>query len=449
MDSYDIIVVGAGPAGLALAHYASRANKKILILEKENTLGGCHRVNRTSGMFSEHGPRVYSSNYHNFKDILKNIGSSFDDMFTPYNFSLSTIGGYSVSKMKVKEIMLFSVEYLKLLLFPSHGKDTTVLQFCIENNFSVETIEYLDAVCRLTDGATADKYTLFQLLNTIDQHAFYNFYQPKVPTDIGLFKLWGDYLKNRNVTIKLNQDVKLNIKNGKVLNINDQYNAKDYILAVPPESLVRLLGASNIPDSFGKNLKQYAKDTEYIDYKSITFHFNRKIDIPKVWGIPKNDWGVGFIITTDYTDLNEKESQTLISAVITKTDTKSKLTGKTSKESSRMELVLETWRQLQLNLPKPFKAIIYPIQEEAYVANIHSSKYTIPFQSKDITNLYSLGTHNKKSFYNFTSLESAVTNSKFLSNKLYGTRRSKDRLVSLSFVIKCILALLVIYYVIQ
>ena len=36
---YDIIIVGCGPAGLTAAIYALRANKKILILEKDN-IGG-------------------------------------------------------------------------------------------------------------------------------------------------------------------------------------------------------------------------------------------------------------------------------------------------------------------------------------------------------------------------------------------------------------------------
>ena len=33
---YDIIVIGAGPAGLTAALYALRADKTVLILEKEN-----------------------------------------------------------------------------------------------------------------------------------------------------------------------------------------------------------------------------------------------------------------------------------------------------------------------------------------------------------------------------------------------------------------------------
>ena len=36
---YDVIVIGAGPAGMTSAIYLARANKKVLVLEKE-TIGG-------------------------------------------------------------------------------------------------------------------------------------------------------------------------------------------------------------------------------------------------------------------------------------------------------------------------------------------------------------------------------------------------------------------------
>ena len=36
---YDIIIIGCGPAGLKASIYALRANKKVLLLEKEN-IGG-------------------------------------------------------------------------------------------------------------------------------------------------------------------------------------------------------------------------------------------------------------------------------------------------------------------------------------------------------------------------------------------------------------------------
>ena len=34
-DMYDIVIIGAGPAGLTAAIYASRAMKSVLIVEKE------------------------------------------------------------------------------------------------------------------------------------------------------------------------------------------------------------------------------------------------------------------------------------------------------------------------------------------------------------------------------------------------------------------------------
>ena len=40
MDTqYDVIIVGAGPAGLTAGIYASRANMKVLLLEQESPGG--------------------------------------------------------------------------------------------------------------------------------------------------------------------------------------------------------------------------------------------------------------------------------------------------------------------------------------------------------------------------------------------------------------------------
>ena len=37
---YDSIIIGAGPAGLTAAYELSKTNKKVLILEKKNQVGG-------------------------------------------------------------------------------------------------------------------------------------------------------------------------------------------------------------------------------------------------------------------------------------------------------------------------------------------------------------------------------------------------------------------------
>ena len=37
---YDAIIIGAGPAGLSAAYELSKSDKKIIILEKKNRVGG-------------------------------------------------------------------------------------------------------------------------------------------------------------------------------------------------------------------------------------------------------------------------------------------------------------------------------------------------------------------------------------------------------------------------
>ena len=70
--NYDYIIIGAGPSGLSLAHILPD-NKKILIIERNSSIGGCHRVDRVQGLFTEHGPRIYSYAYVNFNKLLKEI----------------------------------------------------------------------------------------------------------------------------------------------------------------------------------------------------------------------------------------------------------------------------------------------------------------------------------------------------------------------------------------
>ena len=44
-EKYDVVIIGAGPAGIAAAIYTSRANLKVAIIEKEMPGG---QVNKTS-----------------------------------------------------------------------------------------------------------------------------------------------------------------------------------------------------------------------------------------------------------------------------------------------------------------------------------------------------------------------------------------------------------------
>ena len=189
-------------------------------------------------------------------------------------------------------------------------------------------------------------------------------------------------------------------------------------------------------NAFGNNnlLKKWAIDTNYLDYISISFHWDSTLILPKVYGFPSSDWGVGFVVMSDYMKFKESNSATVISVMATILDKKSAKLNKTANECyDKQEVIDEIFRQLNESfsgaLEPPTVAIMTPnifydmkkkkwdSYDTAYIAAINTNP--IPFYSTKYDKLYTLGTHNGKSVYKFTSMESAVTNAIALSHEIY------------------------------
>ena len=62
-----IIIIGAGISGLTIAHKLMNTNNRVIIVEKNDEIGGLVTTYRTkkNGYPIEHSPRVFLENYHN------------------------------------------------------------------------------------------------------------------------------------------------------------------------------------------------------------------------------------------------------------------------------------------------------------------------------------------------------------------------------------------------
>lgn len=437
---YDVIIIGAGPAGLALAQCLSKTYDKILIVDREKEIGGCHRVLRVEdNIFTEHSPRVYSSIYKSFKFLLTDMNSDFDELFTPYKFTISEIGsGIIFSTFSVVEFVKFGIQYMRLLVNDNHGKDISIGKYMSDNNFSEETKQLVDRLTRLTDGAGADVYTLNQFLQLFNQQFFYRLYQPKLPNDEGLFKVWRNFLSSKNVSFMLDTSVKsINldkntglVKSITVDNKTEEIFGDKIVLATPPKSFMPILASSDseIQNSFMDfdKLKTFSSQTEYMTYISLTFHWDKKIDLPRVYGFPKSKWGLTYIVLSDYMTFAEKVSKTVITCTITYTDVLSKNINKTANQCTKDEILLEAFNQLKESYPnieKPTLSVLSPLMsynsktlkwECADSAFITTTNGYLPCTGT-IKNLYNVGTQNGKCKYAFTSIETAVANSMYLA----------------------------------
>ena len=413
------IIVGAGPAGLTLAWVLRE--KKPIVLEKSGQIGGCHSVRRKNGLFSEHGPRVYSSTYVTTAKLLSQMGISFDKIFTPYKFEVGSIGGKTISSLKTWEVFQLAISYALSAVYPQYYKSFSMRDYC--KDFSASTVEYFDRLCRLTDGAGIENYSVYKFLQIINQNFGYQFYQPRRPNDEGLFKEWGVALESAGVEIVLNAEVSnLLVENDSIVGVeaivsgnNLSYKSDTVILAVPPKAIGNLCSDYFTPGS-GRKLQDWIKDNSYIDYCNVTFQWNTKLNMESVWGFPSTEWGIASVVLSDYFGGN-----TLISVGITNVD--SKVNGVTARTASDEELIGETFRQLREiypELPKYDSAVIGSrIGEDSAYIQSSSDPSNLPYEGK-IKGLYNAGTQNLKSQYSFTSMETAVVNAAGLANLIGG-----------------------------
>lgn len=408
-----IIVVGAGPAGLTAAWLLAKFGHKVTIVEKAKSLGGCHRVLRYNGKFTEHGPRVYSTSYKTLQRIIGDMGGDFNEMFTPYKFNIRQIGNRSISSMSFYELYKLTLAYINHMIYSDF---TSMKEYT--KDFTPETIDYLDRLCRLTDGASLSNYTVAKFVGLLNQQALYNFYIPNQPNDLGLFKLWEDNLKNLNVDIQLETDVKsLNITDNVVTGITTNkgiITADSVILAIPPVNIGKLTNAF-IPKS-GAVFDKWANDNSYIDYITVNFEWNNKIPLKPVWGLTETDWGVAYIVMSDYFSSNN----TMITAGLTNIDAANKngIIARTSSDEIIISETLKQLRQTYPELPEPDSAIIgsRPGQEAAYIRSAKDPSF-LPYDCF-IKNLYNIGTQNGFLPDYYTSMENAIVNAHAVVHKI-------------------------------
>jgi phytoene dehydrogenase-like protein len=460
----DFIIVGAGPAALTLAWVlAHHGGYSVAIFEREDSIGGCHRVRRVGGLFTEHGPRIYSDAYINFKRVLSDMGLSFDALFVPYKFDMTNIGGRTYRGLPSKEQRALTTEFLRFTKNSDQAKQQTVADMLSKHKFSAASWDYFDRLCRLTDGAGAERYTLFEFFQLINQNALNSLYQPRYPNDYALFRHWQRALQRTGrVDFKLGIPVRAVIaEDGRATGIvvrstvtgsrgshvDTTFKAsRGVIMAVPPLHLVEVLQQSEpeVANSFGQfpAIQSFAERNAYFSYIPVTFHWNQRFVLPNLHGFPASDWAIAFVVQSDYTSFRHPSSRTVISVAVTRPDARSQVTGRTANETRDVkQLVEEMLRQLRTvlpGLPEPTRALLSPgvsysqnslpdggpggswtTRDTAWVMTTDDRR--IPQQAPKLKGLYSVGSHNRLHSYHFTSMESAITNALALGHELVPT----------------------------
>jgi protoporphyrinogen/coproporphyrinogen III oxidase len=88
-DPYDVIVVGAGPSGLAAAHRLAQAGLAVRILEAGDRVGGKMSTVHRDGFVADNGALFVTSTYRNVLSIVDEVGMGSE--IAPAKFILGVV----------------------------------------------------------------------------------------------------------------------------------------------------------------------------------------------------------------------------------------------------------------------------------------------------------------------------------------------------------------------
>lgn len=404
---FDTVVVGAGPAGMTLA---ACLPGRVCVLEQNEEIGGCHYVDRhAGGLFSEHGPRVYSGAYVNVRAMLRRIGLRWDDVFVRHPFSPQLIDGKRWYQwLSARESLALSAAFVRWwALGDAWARAVSVDEWAAGHGFSRASREYLDLVCRFSDGAGSARYSLHEFLSGFDQHALHAFYEPRRALDASLWPAWRAHVERRGGVVVAGAPVeRIEHRGGAATAVvagGVSYRAARFVFAVPPVALAELLRASGLDEP---GFADFARRTRYAEYWSLACHYRAPVPAVQLRSTP---WGLMYVAMP-----MRGEAMHVVSVAATRRDVASPATGKTLKQTTRArEAAAEIVRQLRAatGLPEP-ERVTWPTPKhgdhEAFVAAAGT-----PFRGPQLAclrNALSVGCHNGRSSYNFTSFESAVQN---------------------------------------
>lgn len=146
---YDIIIVGSGFAGSIIAYKASRAGKKVLIIEKRQTISGnmYDYYDENGILVQKYGPHSFHTNDEEVYKFIQEIGEwkeyilrarvEIDGKLTPSPFNFQTIDDFfEADKAKlIKEHLLKS--------YPGRNKTTIVEMLESDDKLIKEYADFL------------------------------------------------------------------------------------------------------------------------------------------------------------------------------------------------------------------------------------------------------------------------------------------------------------------
>ncbi len=178
MPDYDVVVIGGGISGLMSALTLSKHGKRVLLLEKDNTVGGNCNSYRIGGFQVDTGPHAITHLKEGPLRRLMDEYFTYTPVFVDYgHYYVRTEKGLTKIPSNIKEFATFDVLPRKdrLLLAQSLTKALTLMTFgMVDTNQSVyefipkglsrESYDFVDAIAYFLSGKSMKETSINRVM---------------------------------------------------------------------------------------------------------------------------------------------------------------------------------------------------------------------------------------------------------------------------------------------
>lgn len=438
-----LTILGGGPSGVSLAVMLCEV-ENIILIERENTLGGIWRTEWKNNLFTEHSPHVISKEYHLFFKMCKKINVTPKLSLYKKTYELDMITSpYFIFGLPFLDKLKFIYSILKSR-FKSY-ENTSILDYSKQLSSKGQKILYIVSVLLAT---TPDKFLvqdLFDLMLSLSLKTFV------LSNAEEIFNKAEKYLISKNVKIRKDYEVtSLFYQNSQFLINNDIISPK-CIISVCPQAFLKIL--QNSSPILQNNWMPYSKLQTLIKqstYVSIGFQLHWNSHIPLAVDYCKycaGEWNIIIIPSSKHLDTFTKHSsiKTVWSCTIIDQDNYSSFLKKKVYQCSFNEIKNEVIRQL--NVPNPtfftFSNDIKKVNQQ-YVSKdsgFMSHKYGIVPSSGKLENIHLVGPITEKGVIIMESGIQSAAN--FVSNHYPG---NEFKTQNYNFIILLTIICIISYY---
>lgn len=436
--SYDTIVVGLGPSGIAYGMECVSRKERTLFLEANHQLGGCWRSTfNMRGLYTEHSPKVmfkYQNKHAN--ELIKRVGAplNFKDVYSSNLIKniFKTVWKH-MSFYDLKKMVALIVCYM----IDQHDTEITVQEWCERAGLTKPFSKMLSMYSILVAN-TPDRVRMTVLLSTLFTfRMLLSVDQLVSPTE------WLEHAETAlrrvsHYTLRYGSTVsRLDASEGRVTHVvttdGERIATKRVVLCVPLRNVFRIVETSSevLHRNWFPNLDSFRYYTEKSSYTGLGFqlHFESSVRYPSDWCWScTGDWTV--IVVDKTHSLREfskhERVRTLWSCVVVDLDTVSAHLGRSANECENLgDVFREAVRQIETSLGGTLDSYTMTTHNNIMRRNSRWEAWESSFSdcfgplaaTGRLSNLHTLGPHNESAI---ATIDSAVRSVKrFCASKKF------------------------------